>query len=290
LKSNPFNELGIVDNSSITDAKAAYRRLAMIHHPDRGGNMATFQKIKAAFESIEAGFRIPVNSSFTESSFSKSSTKDDTPKSNTAKDPRAGKAAPGFEAKGPRRMPGTRINGKYISVQLQATEKQAFEGCVIPFIHLGKILEFTLRPGTMDYDSIVIFVQDEMIGARKNPVSIHVNLYIVNDPTKAGSNSSNEKTNVHDQPGVFEIIVKICAIGLFTGGQITVKDHLGETVYITIPSGYNPSEPFIIPNRGYGLKDRGNLRVIVQPVFKVPTDLTANELKQLNRLTEMTKI
>ena len=106
---------------------------------------------------------------------------------------------------------------------------------------LGKILEFTLRPGTMHYDSIVIFVQDEMIGARKNPVSIHVKLNIIKEATTTSGASSNEYTNLHEQTGVSKIIVKICALGLFTGGQITSQDHLGETVHITIPAGYNPA-------------------------------------------------
>jgi len=44
--------LGLSDPASATDIKAAYRRLVMRHHPDRGGDKATLQRLNRAMESL----------------------------------------------------------------------------------------------------------------------------------------------------------------------------------------------------------------------------------------------
>lgn len=53
---NPFDTLGIPHGSSKAVARGAYRKLAMLHHPDRGGSEAKFKEVKEAYESIERGF------------------------------------------------------------------------------------------------------------------------------------------------------------------------------------------------------------------------------------------
>lgn len=44
-----YQTLGVARNSSPEDIKRAYRRLAMKHHPDKGGNEAEFKKINEAY-------------------------------------------------------------------------------------------------------------------------------------------------------------------------------------------------------------------------------------------------
>jgi curved DNA-binding protein len=44
-----YSILGVSKESLDTDIKAAYRKLAMKHHPDRGGDQAEFQKIQEAY-------------------------------------------------------------------------------------------------------------------------------------------------------------------------------------------------------------------------------------------------
>ena len=44
-----YSTLGVGKTANADDIKKAYRKLAGIHHPDKGGNTATFQKIEEAY-------------------------------------------------------------------------------------------------------------------------------------------------------------------------------------------------------------------------------------------------
>jgi preprotein translocase subunit Sec63 len=70
---NPFAILGVENNSSLEICKKSYRKLAMRHHPDKGGDASSFQKIQAAWELIEGGYKIFINEP-KKSSFSQQST------------------------------------------------------------------------------------------------------------------------------------------------------------------------------------------------------------------------
>lgn len=52
---NYYKTLGLNSNATDDDVKQAYRKLAMKHHPDRGGDEAEFKKIKEAYEAITSG-------------------------------------------------------------------------------------------------------------------------------------------------------------------------------------------------------------------------------------------
>jgi len=50
--SDHYKTLGVDRNASPDEIKKAYRRLAGQHHPDKGGDTATFQKIQQAYETL----------------------------------------------------------------------------------------------------------------------------------------------------------------------------------------------------------------------------------------------
>lgn len=291
---NPYTVLGLSTSASKNDAKAAYRKLAMEHHPDRGGNDARFKDIKAAWEAINNGWQATPEAPFRpneapyKSSFGDPPGTVRPPPRPQQKPPMAGKPAPGYEAKGPRQLPhtyrssGSSHNRESYSVDLEITTKQGFEGCVVPFVHKGVVLEFTARPGTMMYDAPETFLIDEMIGASRGSVTIYVHLR-AKDPKP-------EPPPKEQQTGDHHVTFRICALGLFSGGNIETRDYLNESVSVSIPSGYDPSVPIVVKGKGYGPKDkRGDLIVKIEPVFKAPSALNSKELKMLERLNEMTK-
>jgi DnaJ family protein A protein 2 len=53
-KPEPYRTLGLPGDASQTEIKAAYKRLAMKCHPDRGGTTADFQKIMLAYEKLRS--------------------------------------------------------------------------------------------------------------------------------------------------------------------------------------------------------------------------------------------
>jgi curved DNA-binding protein CbpA len=47
---NYYEILGIEENSSSEEIKKAYRKLAVQHHPDKGGDENTFKEINEAYD------------------------------------------------------------------------------------------------------------------------------------------------------------------------------------------------------------------------------------------------
>lgn len=47
---NPWNTLGLSPAATPEEIKRAYRKLAAIHHPDRGGNKDKFDELQKAYD------------------------------------------------------------------------------------------------------------------------------------------------------------------------------------------------------------------------------------------------
>lgn len=48
----PHEILGVPPGASRDEIRAAYRRLAALHHPDRGGDAEAFAKVNAAHDAM----------------------------------------------------------------------------------------------------------------------------------------------------------------------------------------------------------------------------------------------
>jgi hypothetical protein len=284
---DPYTVLGLSQTASKDDAKKAYRKKAMEFHPDRHQGVAAqkraeeaFKEAKDAWESIERGWKAPTPEPAYTSSFTdpKPRNKKTTWGFKTDVPPTAGKAAPGYEARG---VPPPMPRSSKSHVTLEITQQQAFEGCVVPFVHEGRILNFEVRPGSAEFSNREeLFANDEIIGHMfGRPTKVKVSLRIV------AKQAPKSDPPPKEAPVSNTIDLKLCALGLFIGGKITVRDYRDQPVHITIPPGYNPAEPIVVKGRGH---DGADLIVKIEPVFKVPSALNSNELRQLQRLNEMT--
>ena len=52
MRRDYYSILGVPKGASEDEIKKAYRKLAMQHHPDRGGDQAQFQKIQEAYNTL----------------------------------------------------------------------------------------------------------------------------------------------------------------------------------------------------------------------------------------------
>lgn len=293
---NPYTILGISPSASVKEARAAYRRLAQQHHPDRGGSTAKFQEVKAAYEAIESGQATTAHSEPTggapyKSSFSREQSAPKPPPKASQKQWKseqktAGEPAPGYEARGPRKMPHTQRKGHEHFVTLIVSTKHAFEGCTVPFVHQGTVLEYVVRPGSTTKSVKETFLMDVMIGANTSLVSINIELIVRDDPKPQTRSTYEAKDMKRDNT----IILKISALGFFSGGRIQVQDHLGQSIPIQVPPGHDPAVPITVAGKGFGvLNDRGDLKVKFEPTFKSPKDFTTTELKILEQINLQVK-
>ena len=59
MPKNNYEILGISDGSSAKEIREAFRKLALQHHSDRGGDEEEFKKIKQAYEELKIGKKYP---------------------------------------------------------------------------------------------------------------------------------------------------------------------------------------------------------------------------------------
>lgn len=51
---SPYRVLGVPITATLVECRAAYRSMALKHHPDHGGSEETFKEVTAAWETIKA--------------------------------------------------------------------------------------------------------------------------------------------------------------------------------------------------------------------------------------------
>jgi curved DNA-binding protein CbpA len=54
-RSEAYSILGVPSSATADELKKAYRKKAMVHHPDKGGNAEEFKKVNNAYHLISTG-------------------------------------------------------------------------------------------------------------------------------------------------------------------------------------------------------------------------------------------
>lgn len=167
----PYETLGIASNSTVAEAKVAWRKLARKHHPDVGGSEEKFKEAKSAWEAIESGKVQPTAKPVptpapTTSSFTQGLQPQSKP----------------YTAPTRIQMPQTvSIKGKHSSfpLDISVTMAQAERGCAVPFIHAGVVHDYMVQPGSRPRTHAAKMTLDNTIGKfPPDTVDLIVNLYI----------------------------------------------------------------------------------------------------------------
>lgn len=262
---NPFSVLGIPDNTSIPEAKKAWKRLAQIHHPDKGGSHRVFTELKSAWDAIEDGFKVKAQSRTYDSSFGEYA--------DLAKGFNKGFTKPAPKSSPPPKYPSTHVvktgytTKNYIT--LTVTPEQAKRGCFIPFKHLTHRMEYEVKPNSTAGIYERMITPQAMLGAGIPSHLITINLVV----------AAEEETKSAFEPKSDTVVtVKLMALALLVGGTITVENHLSQKIQVTVPPGSDPINALRVKGHGKGpAYDRGDLLVKLIPVYKAPSAFDASD-------------
>lgn len=248
---NYYKTLGLESNATTEEVKQAYRKLAMKHHPDRGGDEAEFKKIKEAYEAITSG---------------------------RANSPNFGS----YRSNGPFRgfedlndiIRRTQRGGSWnfddwrepevtnpdVNISIPCTLEEAHKGFVkdITFTlpdGTEKEMKITFPPGSTE-DIKIRFVGDGgQLIKEKPPGDLFAKIRI-------------EPHNFWHLTGRdLHAIMRISVWQAMCGADVEITDIDGSTIQITVPAGSQPGSQLRLRNRGFnvrGMNTRGNAFITIE--------------------------
>lgn len=240
-----YQTLGVDRSATADEIKQAYRRLASQHHPDKGGDTARFQQIQSAYDVI----------------------------GNAEQRSRYDAPAAGFGTQTPFdfdnifNMFGARFQQntrqQHMRMSLWVTLNDVARGGTRP-VSLGAMtVELEIPLGINDGDN----VQYNNLGYEG--LNLVVNYRIHPHPRwqRQGLNLSQEET-----VSIWDLIL---------GGEIIVRDILGNDLSLTVPPRTQPGTQLRLRSRG--LRDRSGAQgdLIVRIQAQVPTDIGPELLAQI---------
>jgi DnaJ-class molecular chaperone len=281
---NHYQTLGVAENASQEEIKRAYRRLASQHHPDKGGDTSTFQRIQAAYDNIgdenkraqydnernnPGGFRFTVNGQ--DMSGMPPGMDEIFRNFNFNFNPGHGGGDPFAAFRQPRKNKDIRVEvpislastleqqSKTVSVQTTNGQRQTVEVQIPRGVHSGSTIKYSglgdnffesLPRGDL-YVVLVVEPQSE---------------YIVDG---------------------LDLIkpVDINCLHAIIGTTITIRGIDGKEFEVTIPAGTQPNTRLRIYQQGlYAINQnhRGNLLLVIN--ITVPINLNPEQLKTIQSL------
>lgn len=246
---NYYNILGLAQGASESEIKQAYRKLAMKHHPDRGGNESEFKRIKEAYEALS--------------------------------NPEQHKFNPGFDGfedfhemfKRGQRAGASHFDFDWNARTVRNPDVHISVPCSLEEAHVGfsKQVEFTLPDGTTK-SLIVAF-----------PAGTHKDIKIRYAGEGGVMIPSQPPGDLYVRPNIFSHrIWRVDGSDLFAMLEITVwqamlgttvefEDIGGSKMQITVPPGTQSRSQLRLKDRGMnirGSQHRGN--AFLEVVVKIP--------------------
>jgi len=257
-----YNRLGVSKTASPEEIKQAYKKLAMQHHPDRGGDSTTFQKINEAYDTLKDSAKrqqydspqpeINVNSQNFEDVFS--------------------------QFFGQRRQVRRNKDVKIacdITLQEVATGKDTL---AVYRLANGQEISATIRihPG-VQHGQVIRF---QGLGDNSHPQLPRGDLLVL-IRVKAHPHFERDRHHIRTK-------INVSIFELILGCTYVVEGLTGSPIRVTIPKNTAPST--ILSIAGYGLIDpttnrKGNLYVQIKGIIPELTDEEIKKVKQIHDAT-----
>ncbi len=305
---NPYTTLGLASNASKDDAKAAFRKLAQKHHPDRGGDEEEFKKVKGAWESIDNGWI--AESAPTPRYATQPSSFTTRPTYSPPQPAYTGHADPWspFKAAAPRQrtyphaysrtyvpsgpnvvqaynpQPAVRTHvGDFIA---RVSMAEAFKGFICEVEVEGQKYRVNIPPGIPDGLRFTIPVEDDS----QEDVTVITRFTQSAFGFKSINNALKEGVIVNSTPGqVLRTRDLTITLPFYIGprgrtdGTVVFEDFLGEKITLKVPSSHDLRKPLKVEGKGYvdwytshsqAGDNRGDIHVTLQPTDIPPIDLS----------------
>jgi curved DNA-binding protein len=255
---NPYQTLGVNKDATADEIKRSYRKLASQHHPDKGGDKNRFQEIQAAYETLSDPRKRAHIDNPTMHGFGSN---------------------PGgpFDFQTIFDIFGTRFH--------QPHQQRVQQARMTLWITLADVVagdqktisigtqsgtttaDIDIPPGINDGDTV------QYSGIGPGGIDLVITFRIHPDPRfqRQGPNLFCEQT--------------VDIWNLILGSQITVRDILGNTLSLTIPSMSQPGTTFRLKGRGMSQRSGSPGDLMVRVQARIPDQISEELLEQIKQET-----
>jgi DnaJ-class molecular chaperone len=256
---NPHSVLGVASDATPEQVKAAYRKLAMKHHPDKGGDIAEFQKIQEAYDAINKPKAQQNQQREQEHPFRRSGFAWHFAQGGSPEDFWGG--------------PRERRNTDY-TMQAAITLEQAYEGTQLSITINDRVITINVPRGVQHGQRLSVQSEGSREHADLPPGHLHIVIGIRQHP-------------VFQSNGPDLLTVKdVDVLDMLMGCEIEITGLSGDKIKVTVPVNSKPSTRLRIPGKGMPIQHsdtdaHGALFIVLNPMFP---NLSPEEIDRLNKV------
>lgn len=253
-----YNTLGVTKNATQSEIKKAYRRLASINHPDKGGDTANFQRIQEAYEHLgDAQKRA----------------KYDKPKSDSMFGDSIDEILREMRRQRQQQAP---IKNRTISFHASITLEESYSGKVLMAnIRLPsgveQVINVNIPPGIESHTVLNLsqLGDDTIKELPRGDIQLTISVLDHSEFERRGADLIKE--------------VQISALDAITGTSIEINTIDGKTLSIAVPQGTQPGSVLGAANYGMPISSGNFGRLLIKLKITIPTNLTETQLNLIKQ-------